>query len=151
MGFLNGTPLLMIPLFVQLQYYNESRQQSMIYESSVGIDGAAGNGNTLTPKEFHDVDTRMQNRLEYLAKTCSNYGLDKPGNYSTVFYIHTHNRRSYILNILYSKNGGLSNGVWINSSSSFCIPSAWNIAGNDSLHKPNAWEFLINRQYHVIW
>lgn len=78
-------------LFVQFQYYNDSRQQSMIYERSVGNDGSAGNGNTLTPKEFHDVDTRMQNRLEYLAKTCSNYGLDKPGNYSTPFYIHTRN------------------------------------------------------------
>ncbi len=23
--------------------------------------------------------------------------------------------------------------------------------GNDSLHKPNAWEYLINRKYHLVW
>lgn len=23
--------------------------------------------------------------------------------------------------------------------------------GNDSLHKPNPWEFLVNRQHHLIW
>lgn len=23
--------------------------------------------------------------------------------------------------------------------------------GNDSLHRPNAWEFLVNREYHLIW
>lgn len=23
--------------------------------------------------------------------------------------------------------------------------------GNDSLHRPNAWEFLVNRQHHLIW
>ncbi|CRL06910.1 CLUMA_CG019471, isoform A [Clunio marinus] len=24
-------------------------------------------------------------------------------------------------------------------------------AGNDSLHKPNPWEFLINKKYHLVW
>lgn len=23
--------------------------------------------------------------------------------------------------------------------------------GNDSLHRPNAWEFLVNREHHLIW
>lgn len=26
-----------------------------------------------------------------------------------------------------------------------------NVPGNDSLHKPNAWEFLINHQHHLVW
>ncbi|XP_014249508.1 carbohydrate sulfotransferase 11 isoform X2 [Cimex lectularius] len=24
-------------------------------------------------------------------------------------------------------------------------------SGNDSLHKPNPWEFLINKKYHIVW
>jgi chondroitin 4-sulfotransferase 11 len=24
-------------------------------------------------------------------------------------------------------------------------------AGNDSLHKPNAWEYLINKEHHLVW
>lgn len=24
-------------------------------------------------------------------------------------------------------------------------------SGKDSLHKPNTWEFLINKQHHLIW
>lgn len=23
--------------------------------------------------------------------------------------------------------------------------------GNDTWHKPNAWEFLVNKKYHIIW
>lgn len=65
--------------FFYLQYYNETHgpQSALVYDKS-----AAGNaiGNTLSPKEYHDVNARMQNRLEYLVHTCSNYGLDKPGN-----------------------------------------------------------------------
>lgn len=24
-------------------------------------------------------------------------------------------------------------------------------AGNDSMHRPNPWEFLINKKYHLVW
>ncbi|XP_033218892.1 carbohydrate sulfotransferase 11 [Belonocnema kinseyi] len=32
-----------------------------------------------------------------------------------------------------------------------CIQEGLDRPGNDSLHRPNAWEFLINREYHLIW
>lgn len=54
----------------------------MAYERAFAAgDGLSGGavGNTLSPKEFHEVDARMQNRLDYLTQTCSDYGLDKPG------------------------------------------------------------------------
>lgn len=32
-----------------------------------------------------------------------------------------------------------------------CRDNGLNIVGNDSLHKPNAWEYLVNKKYHIIW
>ncbi|XP_046436283.1 carbohydrate sulfotransferase 11 isoform X1 [Neodiprion fabricii] len=32
-----------------------------------------------------------------------------------------------------------------------CAEEGLDKPGNDSLHKPNAWEFLVNRQHHLIW
>ncbi|XP_043477439.1 carbohydrate sulfotransferase 11 isoform X1 [Leptopilina heterotoma] len=32
-----------------------------------------------------------------------------------------------------------------------CIQEGLDRSGNDSLHRANAWEFLINREYHLIW
>lgn len=32
-----------------------------------------------------------------------------------------------------------------------CSRYGLDIPGNDSLHRPNPWEFLINKQYHIIW
>ncbi|XP_016910677.1 carbohydrate sulfotransferase 11 isoform X1 [Apis cerana] len=32
-----------------------------------------------------------------------------------------------------------------------CAKEGLDRAGNDSLHRPNAWEFLVNREYHLIW
>lgn len=32
-----------------------------------------------------------------------------------------------------------------------CVAEGLDRPGNDSLHKPNAWEFLVNRQHHLIW
>lgn len=32
-----------------------------------------------------------------------------------------------------------------------CSEEGLDRPGNDSLHKPNAWEFLVNRQHHLIW
>jgi len=32
-----------------------------------------------------------------------------------------------------------------------CSYYGLDVHGNDSLHKPNAWEFLINKQHHLIW
>ncbi|XP_047348754.1 carbohydrate sulfotransferase 11-like isoform X1 [Vespa velutina] len=32
-----------------------------------------------------------------------------------------------------------------------CAEEGLDRPGNDSLHKPNAWEFLVNREYHLIW
>ncbi|XP_017891132.1 carbohydrate sulfotransferase 11 [Ceratina calcarata] len=32
-----------------------------------------------------------------------------------------------------------------------CAEEELDRPGNDSLHKPNAWEFLVNREYHLIW
>ncbi|XP_048510226.1 carbohydrate sulfotransferase 11-like isoform X2 [Athalia rosae] len=32
-----------------------------------------------------------------------------------------------------------------------CAEEGLDRPGNDSLHKPNAWEFLVNRQHHLIW
>lgn len=32
-----------------------------------------------------------------------------------------------------------------------CAKEGLDRSGNDSLHRPNAWEFLVNREYHLIW
>ncbi|XP_071556798.1 carbohydrate sulfotransferase 11 [Temnothorax nylanderi] len=32
-----------------------------------------------------------------------------------------------------------------------CAEEGLDRPGNDSLHRPNAWEFLVNREYHLIW
>lgn len=32
-----------------------------------------------------------------------------------------------------------------------CAVEGLDRPGNDSLHRPNAWEFLVNREYHLIW
>lgn len=32
-----------------------------------------------------------------------------------------------------------------------CSRFGLDIPGNDSLHRPNPWEFLINKKYHLIW
>ncbi|XP_043284254.1 carbohydrate sulfotransferase 11-like [Venturia canescens] len=32
-----------------------------------------------------------------------------------------------------------------------CSQEGLDRPGNDSLHRPNAWEFLVNREYHLIW
>lgn len=32
-----------------------------------------------------------------------------------------------------------------------CSRYGLDVPGNDSLHRPNAWEFLINKQHHLIW
>ncbi|KAG8287227.1 hypothetical protein J6590_043595 [Homalodisca vitripennis] len=32
-----------------------------------------------------------------------------------------------------------------------CSRFGLDVPGNDSLHRPNAWEFLINKQHHLIW
>ncbi|XP_054277247.1 carbohydrate sulfotransferase 11-like [Macrosteles quadrilineatus] len=32
-----------------------------------------------------------------------------------------------------------------------CSRYGLDVPGNDSLHRPNAWEFLINKKYHLIW
>lgn len=72
------------------QYLNDTRHQSQLYDRRVGGADASPLGNTLSPQEFSQVEVRMQNRLDYLAKTCSQYGLDKPGK--TIFI-----RRKYPL------------------------------------------------------
>lgn len=32
-----------------------------------------------------------------------------------------------------------------------CAQEGLDRPGNDSLHRPNAWEFLVNREHHLIW
>ncbi|XP_037905578.1 carbohydrate sulfotransferase 11 isoform X3 [Hermetia illucens] len=32
-----------------------------------------------------------------------------------------------------------------------CSQLGLDIPGNDSIHKPNSWEFLVNHKYHLIW
>uniref|UniRef100_A0ABD2VT55 Carbohydrate sulfotransferase n=1 Tax=Trichogramma kaykai TaxID=54128 RepID=A0ABD2VT55_9HYME len=32
-----------------------------------------------------------------------------------------------------------------------CSEEGLDRPGNDSLHRPNAWEFLVNREHHLIW
>lgn len=32
-----------------------------------------------------------------------------------------------------------------------CTELGLDIVRNDSLHKPNPWEFLVNRRHHLIW
>lgn len=32
-----------------------------------------------------------------------------------------------------------------------CAEAELDRPGNDSIHKPNAWEFFVNRDYHLIW
>lgn len=32
-----------------------------------------------------------------------------------------------------------------------CHENGLDVVGNDSLHKPNAWEYLVNRKHHIIW
>jgi chondroitin 4-sulfotransferase 11 len=32
-----------------------------------------------------------------------------------------------------------------------CAEEGLDRPGNDSLHRPNAWEFLVNKEYHLIW
>ncbi|XP_014093434.2 carbohydrate sulfotransferase 11 isoform X1 [Bactrocera oleae] len=32
-----------------------------------------------------------------------------------------------------------------------CTEFGLDVAGNDTWHKPNAWEFLFNKKYHIIW
>lgn len=32
-----------------------------------------------------------------------------------------------------------------------CAEEGLDRPGNDSLHRPNAWEFLVNKKYHLIW
>ncbi|KAF2878661.1 hypothetical protein ILUMI_27510 [Ignelater luminosus] len=32
-----------------------------------------------------------------------------------------------------------------------CKNFGLDIPGNDSLHKPNPWEFLVNKKYHLVW
>lgn len=32
-----------------------------------------------------------------------------------------------------------------------CTEFGLNIRQNDSLHKPNPWEFLVNKRYHLVW
>ncbi|XP_031346032.1 carbohydrate sulfotransferase 11 [Photinus pyralis] len=32
-----------------------------------------------------------------------------------------------------------------------CNNFGLDIIGNDSLHKPNSWEFLVNKKYHLVW
>ncbi|XP_031786796.1 carbohydrate sulfotransferase 11 isoform X1 [Nasonia vitripennis] len=32
-----------------------------------------------------------------------------------------------------------------------CAEEGLDRPGNDSLHRPNAWEFLVNREHHLIW
>lgn len=32
-----------------------------------------------------------------------------------------------------------------------CAEHGLGVVRNDSLHKPNPWEFLVNRRHHLIW
>lgn len=32
-----------------------------------------------------------------------------------------------------------------------CKNFGLDVVGNDSLHKPNPWEFLVNKKYHLVW
>lgn len=32
-----------------------------------------------------------------------------------------------------------------------CYEFGLSKSGKDSLHKPNTWEFLINKEHHLIW
>lgn len=32
-----------------------------------------------------------------------------------------------------------------------CTDFGLDIRKNDSLHKPNSWEFLVNKRYHLVW
>ncbi|XP_067646304.1 carbohydrate sulfotransferase 11 isoform X2 [Eurosta solidaginis] len=32
-----------------------------------------------------------------------------------------------------------------------CTEFGLDVVGNDTWHKPNAWEFLVNKKYHIIW
>ena len=32
-----------------------------------------------------------------------------------------------------------------------CHKLGLDIVGNDSWHKPNAWEYLVNKKHHLIW
>lgn len=32
-----------------------------------------------------------------------------------------------------------------------CAEEGLDRSGNDSLHRLNAWEFLVNKEYHLIW
>lgn len=32
-----------------------------------------------------------------------------------------------------------------------CNEYGLNMPGNDTLHRSNPWEFLVNRKYHLIW
>lgn len=32
-----------------------------------------------------------------------------------------------------------------------CSLLGLDVPGNDSLHRPNPWEFLVNRKHHLVW
>lgn len=64
---------------------------------------------------------RMEARLDRLREKCSENGLDVQGEF---------NRGQH--------------------AKEPCSNSSY-IAGSDSWHTPNTWEFLVNKKYHIIW
>ncbi|XP_021182044.1 carbohydrate sulfotransferase 11 isoform X2 [Helicoverpa armigera] len=86
-----------ILLMVADQQYNLTYSSKRVFYQEYVFENGSRNDGLLTREKFMEVNSRMDDRREFLKTQCSKLGLDT------------------------------------------------------SSHKSNAWEFLINRQYHVIW
>jgi chondroitin 4-sulfotransferase 11 len=76
----------------------------------------------LSPSETDAIESRMMMRSVRLAEHCSLHGLDLPGKWCNEMEI---NKQTFQIKIFST--------------------------ANDSLHKPNSWEFLINKKHHLVW
>lgn len=68
------------------------------------------------------IESRMMLRNWHLTERCAMYGLDQTGKSS-----HNPRKLSFTL-------------IWFSL-----------VKGNDTLHKPNPWEFLISKRHHLVW
>ncbi|XP_022907704.2 carbohydrate sulfotransferase 11 [Onthophagus taurus] len=93
-------PVTLVLLVTTDQYMKPNRVGEMGFIRPQISDAVISSQVKLT-KNLTAVAERLEKRKMFLKRTCSNLGLDIPGN--------------------------------------------------DSLHKPNAWEFLVNTQDHIIW
>lgn len=79
----------------------------------------------LTPSEMEAIEARMMQRNWHLTERCAFYGLDQTGKY-----------------ILVTKPF---------PNRSLIFETSPKQTGNDTLHKPNPWEFLISKKHHLVW